>query len=69
MGIASLINIFEPDSVVLSGGMAKFVNYDELSKKVRDRVVLAEVNLIPAKFENFAGILGAAYLAREKFSI
>jgi len=68
MGMASLINIFEPDSIVLSGGMAKFVNYKILSGKIKERVVIAETRLIPAKFENFAGMLGAAYLADEKFS-
>ncbi len=67
MGMASLINIFEPDSVVLSGGMAKFVNYGVLAKKIRERTLTADTRLLPAKFENFAGILGAAYLADQKF--
>lgn len=67
LGMASLINIFEPDSIVLSGGMAKFADYDSLSKKIKERVVIADSLIIPARYENFAGILGAAYLAREKF--
>ncbi len=67
MGIASLMNVFEPDSVVLSGGMAKFINYDALNAKIRERVVIADTQLVPAKFENFAGLLGAVYLASEKF--
>ena len=67
MGIGALINIFEPDSVILSGGMAKFVNYEILKVKVKERIVIAQTQLLPAKYENFAGILGAAYLASEKF--
>jgi glucokinase len=66
IGMAALINIFEPDSVVLSGGMAKFVDYDALRRKVKERLVIAETEIIPAKFENCAGMIGAAYLAQEK---
>ena len=67
MGIASLANIFEPQSIVLSGGMAKFVDYEVLQKKVFDRTVMAKPEIIPAKFDNFAGILGAAYLVEDKY--
>ncbi len=69
MGIASLINIFEPDSIVLSGGMAKFINYEVLNSKVKERVIMQATLLLPAKYENFAGLLGAAYLAGEKFNL
>ncbi|MFW5795171.1 MAG: ROK family protein, partial [Bacillota bacterium] len=67
MGIAALINIFEPDSLILSGGMAKFVNYDNLKSKTQERLVLANTQLLPAKFDNFAGIIGSAYLAAEYY--
>ncbi len=67
MGMGALINIFEPDSIVLSGGMAKFINYEILDFKIQERVVVAKTQLLPAKYENFAGILGASYLAAEKF--
>lgn len=66
LGIAALINIFEPDSVILSGGMAKFVDYPVLRKKVEERLVIAKTELLPAKFANNAGMIGAAYLAAEK---
>jgi len=67
MGIASLANIFEPKSIILSGGMAKFVNYKVLHSKVFDRTVISKPKIMPAKFDNFAGILGATYLAKNKF--
>jgi glucokinase len=66
LGIAALINIFEPDSVILSGGMAKFVDYPVLRQKVKERLVIATTELLPAKFANNAGMIGAAYLATEK---
>ena len=66
LGIAALINIFETDSVILSGGMAKFVDYPVLRKKVEERLVIAKTELLPAKFANNAGMIGAAYLAAEK---
>ena len=66
IGIAALVNIFDPDSVILSGGMAKFVNFEKLLKDVEKRVVISKIKLLPAKTENYAGIIGAAILAEEK---
>lgn len=63
MGLAGLINIFEPQSVILSGGMAKFVDYNSLRKRVSDRVLMAETKILQAKFENYAGLLGATMLS------
>ena len=67
MGIASLVNIFEPESIILSGGMAKFVNYEELTAKVQERIVNRKPQILSAKYDNAAGTLGAAYLAADKF--
>lgn len=66
IGIAALVNIFDPDSVILSGGMAKFINFEKLSKKIEKRTVISKIKLLPAKTENYAGIIGAAILAEEK---
>jgi len=65
MGLSALINVFEPESVILSGGMAKLINYETLGLKVNERVLLARTRLLPAKFENFAGLLGAAFLTSD----
>ncbi|NLF82658.1 MAG: hypothetical protein GX568_01570 [Candidatus Gastranaerophilales bacterium] len=46
--------------------MAKFVDYPVLRKKVEERLVIAKTELLPAKFANNAGMIGAAYLAAEK---
>ncbi len=63
MGLAALINIFEPESIILSGGMARIADYELLDKKVKNRVVMARTKILPAKFENYAGLIGAALLA------
>jgi glucokinase len=67
MGIVSLVNIFDPDSVIISGGMAKFVNFEKLHREVEDTAVISKIKLLPAKHNNYAGIIGAAMLASEKF--
>jgi glucokinase len=66
LGMASVINTIDPEAVVLSGGMAKFINYPELNKKVRARVVDAlkeYVNIIEGTLGNDSGMVGAACLA------
>jgi len=67
MGLISLTNIFDPDSIVLSGGMAKFVDFEDLNNRLNERCHIAKTTIIHAKAENNAGILGAAMLALEKF--
>jgi len=67
-GLIGLTNIFDPDSIVLSGGMAGFVNFEKVQKQLDKAIVVPKAKLLPAKFENYAGILGAAILATEKFA-
>ena len=67
MGLISLTNIFDPESIVLSGGMAKFVDFEDLNKRLDARCHISKTKIIHAKAENNAGILGGAMLALEKF--
>lgn len=67
VGLVALANIFDPDSIILSGGMAKFSNLEKLNKELDSRIVTSKVKLLPAKAGNYAGIIGAAILAQEKF--
>jgi len=67
IGLISLANVFDPDSIILSGGMAKFIDYKKLQKELEDQIVVSNVKLLPAKTENYAGLIGAAFLALEKF--
>jgi len=67
MGLINLINIFDPESIVLSGGMAKFIDFEDLNKRLDLRCHISKTTVIHAKAENNAGILGGAMLAAEKF--
>ena len=66
IGLSSVINSFDPAVVVLSGGMAQFVNYPKINKKVKEKVVdglKAYVNIVEGVFENDSGMIGGACLA------
>ncbi len=55
-------NIFDPEIIVLSGSMAQFVEYDKLNRQANDDILTQPFTLKQAKFENNAGMLGAALL-------
>lgn len=65
-GIISLVHIFNPEVVIIGGGVSK---QDEkfiqpLIKKVADKVMprfLEDLKIVPAKLENGAGMVGAVY--------
>lgn len=66
LGMSSMMNTFDPAAVVVSGGMAQFINYPKLNKKVKDRVVDSlkdHVNIIEGVLGNDSGMIGAACLA------
>ncbi len=65
VGLGSLINVMDPDMIVVGGGLAQFVNFDLLLERTRERSMSAAFNLVPATLGNYAGIVGAAYLAQE----
>lgn len=68
IGVASLVNIFGPDAVVIGGGLsgAWDLMAPELIKELERRAfkeVVSKVNLRRAELPNDAGLLGAARLA------
>ena len=65
LGIVGLANIFDPDCVVLSGSMEKFVNTEEIEKKVNSLIVTTPVSVLHAKAGNYSGMIGAVLLANE----
>lgn len=71
LGMSSMINTLDPEAIVISGGMAQFVNYAKLNKKVRDKVVDAlkdHINIIEGSLGNDSGMIGAACLANLELS-
>ncbi len=66
-GLISLTNIFDPESIVISGGMGEFISFQELESQINNSIVVSPIKLLPAAMKNDAGIIGAALLAIQKF--
>ena len=64
--LVMVANLFDPEVIVLSGSMAQFVEYDKLNKQTNDDILTQPFVLKQAKFENNAGMLGAALLLLER---
>lgn len=65
-GLIMLGNVFDPEMIVLSGSMAKFVEYDKVNKEVNGAILTQPFVLKEAVFENNAGMIGAALLLADK---
>lgn len=65
-GAIGLANIFDPDYIILSGSMAQFVNYEKVTNAVNKELVTTPTKVVPAKFANNAGLIGAGILAMTK---
>lgn len=66
IGMASVTNTLDPEAIVVSGGMAQFINYPKLNKKTRDKVIDGAkefVNILEGVLGNDSGMIGAACLA------
>lgn len=66
-GLISLTNIFDAQSIVISGGMGEFIDFKKLEEEINSSIVVSKIQLLPAKMKNDAGMIGAALLAVEKF--
>ncbi len=67
LGLSSLINIFNPDAIVLGGYFAKLFGYliDPTRRTVHQRVMaesLAACQILPSELGLYAGAIGAAHL-------
>ena len=63
--LAMLINIIDPDAIVLGGGMSNIQGiYDEVPKRLPQYVFsdFVETKLLPPKFGDSSGVRGAAWL-------
>lgn len=67
-GLISLTNIFDPESIIISGGMGEFIKFDKLEKQINDSIVVSPIRLLPAKMKNDAGMVGAALLVFQKYN-
>jgi len=62
-GLLGLTNLFNPDCIVISGSMGKFVNTEKIEKEINEKSVATHVEIKKALLDNHAGLIGACLLA------
>lgn len=65
VGLVSLTDIFNPDCIVISGGMCNYIDTATLEERINKESVVTDVKVKIAQTENRAGMIGAALLALE----
>lgn len=65
IGLVSLTDIFNPDCIVISGGMCNFVDVQQLEDQINAESVVTDVKVKRATTGNNAGMIGAGVLALE----
>jgi glucokinase len=68
IGVANLVNLYDPEAVVFTGGFARGnwdLIYDYLLTEVRDQAFSQSTQLLLTELGDDAGIIGAASLAFE----
>ena len=63
VGLINLTNIFNPDCIVISGGMCEFIDMKDLENRVNNEIVVTPVKVKIAQTKNNAGMIGAGLLA------
>jgi glucokinase len=67
-GLIALGNIFDPESIVISGGMVDCIDLKKLEDRLnKELTASSKVRLLRAQAGNYAGMLGAILLAEEKY--
>jgi glucokinase len=69
LGLVNIINIFDPEAIVIGGGLANIeLLIEEAKKKLKKyRIVRKNLNILKAKLGDDAPAVGAALLALEDF--
>ena len=65
-GIKGLVNIFDPDCVVLSGSMAQFTDIKYIESEVNADIVTSPTSIRLATAGNYAGMIGVSLLGLRK---
>ena len=65
IGVNGLVNLFDPDCIVLSGSMAQFVDAKKMEQTVNSDIVTSPTSIRIATAGNYSGMIGAAILAFE----
>jgi len=73
--LASFIHIFNPSIIILGGGVANSGSllFDPIMKKIKsdimDPIYLKDLEIVPAKLGDEAGLVGALVVGRRKFQL
>ena len=62
-GCIGLVNIFDPDVIVLSGSMAEFVDVEYIESEINKEIVTSPTLVKRAQAGNYSGMIGVALLA------
>ncbi|KPL22607.1 MAG: hypothetical protein AMJ93_06815 [Anaerolineae bacterium SM23_84] len=67
VGVASIVNVFNPAMIILGGGMAQageqiLVPVRQIVRKRARRLLAEHAEIVPAQLGNDAGVIGGAYL-------
>lgn len=65
-GLINVMNIFDSESIVISGGMGECIDIEEIENAVNAEIIVSPVKIKHAKAGNYAGMIGAAILSCEK---
>ncbi len=66
-GLINITNIFDPESIIISGGLGKFFDTKELEQAVNSEIVVSPIKVKLAKAGNYSGMIGTALLACQKY--
>ena len=64
-GIIGLVNIFDPEIVILFGSLTEFMDYDKIEKAVNQDITAEPILLKRATLKNNAAMIGAALIAKD----
>ena len=65
IGVNGLVNLFDPDCIILSGSMAQFIDAKKMEEVVNSDIVTSPTSIRIATAGNYSGMIGAALLAFE----
>lgn len=69
-GLIALGNIFDPESIVISGGMVDCLDLKKIEEDLNNEVAASsKIKLLRAQAGNLSGMIGAVLLAEEKFGV
>ncbi len=66
IGIKGLVNLFDPDCIILSGSMAQFTNTEKIQDEVNSDIVTTPTIIKLAEAGNYAGMIGVSLLALDR---